>query len=185
MVTVRCLLGLLVVGPLLASARCTSERKQKGISGIIQHLCDLGELRPKSCMKEVENMRVVRPKTPSERSRPLVMEWSFRLASELFQKSATPTSWKARELQHLRDLLGQQTQCFDFAGSAAAVGGAEVEQWRTFWTSLDHFLTEQGFSACAWESVRPIVLSVMQNLCRCKKSRTRRSTRHNTRCTCA
>ncbi|KAL6460606.1 hypothetical protein MHYP_G00305720 [Metynnis hypsauchen] len=143
MVRVVCLLALLVVGPLFASARCSSDRKQKRISGIIQHLCDLGELRPKSCMKEVENMRVVRPKTPSERSRPLVMEWSFRLAAELFQKSATPTSWKAKELEHLRDLLGQQAQCFDFAGSAAAGGGAEVTLWRTFWTSMDHFLTEQ------------------------------------------
>ncbi|KAL7826560.1 hypothetical protein AOLI_G00317690 [Acnodon oligacanthus] len=111
MMRLCCLLGLLVVGPLFASARCTSDRKEKRISGIIQHLCDLGELRPRSCMKEVENMRMVRPKTPSEMSRPLVMEWSFRLASELFQKSATPANWRAQDLQHLRDLLSQQTQC--------------------------------------------------------------------------
>ncbi|KAI4892476.1 hypothetical protein NFI96_021474 [Prochilodus magdalenae] len=159
MVSVRCLLGLLIFcPPLLASARCTDDRKQKRMSEIIQKLCVLGELRPRSCMKEAENMTVVRPKIPNKKNRPLVMDWSFWFASELFQKGSTPTNWKAQELHYLRDLLWQQRQCFNSASSAAAGGGEEVETWRAFWTRLDQYLAEK---CCRMAELKMCLIAVL------------------------
>ncbi|XP_053469116.1 interferon tau-10-like [Ictalurus furcatus] len=164
--TLRCVLLLLLIWPAVF-ARCSKDLESKRKREIIKKLCDLGEIRPVRCVTEAENMKVPNPNFPKqEGSRLLVLEMSYRIVSDLLMKNAS-TEWKSSELQQLQDLLGYQRQfyttCFPVASSAHA---EEVEIWRAFWSSLSDFLSEKSFSACAWESARPIIVKVMRKFYR-------------------
>ncbi|XP_053531466.1 interferon tau [Ictalurus punctatus] len=147
-------------------SRCSNNQQQKRTREIIQKLCGLGEMRPVRCKSEAEDMKVQSPKFPKqEESRLLVLEMSYRIVSELLMKNAS-TEWKSSELQQLRDLLGHQRQFYTTCFPVASSTHAEVENWSAFWSSLSDFLSEKSFSACAWESARPVILQVMRGFYR-------------------
>ncbi|XP_076863966.1 interferon omega-1-like [Brachyhypopomus gauderio] len=116
-------------------------------------------------MRDAENMKIP-GKTDLEfpkemKTARLVLEVSFRSALELFEKNTTSTSWDARELQHLKHLLGQQSDCYK-QDIMVISPGQDVIRWSRVWTRLGDVLSEKNFSSCAWETVRPVVLRIMR-----------------------
>ncbi|XP_062842527.1 interferon kappa-like [Trichomycterus rosablanca] len=160
--TVRFFLWLVICSTVLA--RCNSNEGHKRTSQIIQKLCNLGEIRPVRCSSVAESMIVQFPKLPKKESkRLLVLGVSFRLAFNFFMRNSTAPEWNSMQLRQLRELLFQQSQfyksCIKFAIRTSAHD--EVKKWKAFWTNLDHFLSEESFSSCAWESARPVIQHVM------------------------
>ncbi|XP_060752820.1 interferon tau-like [Tachysurus vachellii] len=145
---------------------CTNFQEPKRTREIIQKLCSLGEMRPVRCKSEAENMMFRSEKLPKEEeSRLLVLEMSFRKVSDLLMKN-TSTEWKSSELQQLKNLLGFQRQFYTTCLPVASSSHAEVENWRSFWSSVADFLSEKSFSSCAWESARTVILQVMRSFYR-------------------
>ncbi|KAK2836173.1 hypothetical protein Q7C36_014042 [Tachysurus vachellii] len=100
-------------------------------------------MRPVRCKSEAENMMFRSEKLPKEEeSRLLVLEMSFRKVSDLLMKN-TSTEWKSSELQQLKNLLGFQRQFYTTCLPVASSSHAEVENWRSFWSSVADFLSEK------------------------------------------